>query len=73
MTKEILPMSIQCSMCHVFVTIEVPLDGFMAWKKGTPIQKAMPTVSKEDRELLISQTCGSCFDKLFGFTENDDA
>lgn len=47
------------------VTIHVPVDEFMAWDSGGMIQTAMPSVTADDRELLISGTCGPCFDKMF--------
>ena len=57
----------ECSDCGRVKQIEVPDAGYIAWQKGTLIQHAMPEVSKEDRELLISGICGTCFDKLFPY------
>jgi hypothetical protein len=37
-------------------SIRVPLEGLVAWEKGALIQHALPTVSLEDREFLISGT-----------------
>ena len=39
------------------------------WKGGKYIQDAMPYLSADERELLISGTCGTCFDKMFGGSE----
>jgi hypothetical protein len=36
------------------------------WEGGELIQNAMPYVSAGDRELMISGTCGPCFDEMFG-------
>ena len=55
-----------CHMCHVTHQIVVPEDGYNAWAHGVAIQVALPSLSADDRELLISDTCGPCFDKLFG-------
>jgi hypothetical protein len=36
-----------------------------AYEAGELIQRAMPDVSEDERELLISGVCGQCFDELF--------
>ena len=36
-----------------------------AWEDGKFIQDAMPYLTAGERELLISATCGDCFDKFF--------
>jgi|SanBayMetagenome_1026888.scaffolds.fasta_scaffold09717_3 L-lysine 2,3-aminomutase len=36
------------------------------WLSGSlPIQSALPYLSANERELLLSGTCGECFDKMF--------
>jgi hypothetical protein len=35
------------------------------WRGGMLIQKAMPNLSPDQRELLISGTCGECWEKMF--------
>jgi hypothetical protein len=36
------------------------------WKSEKKyIQDAMPYLSDSEREILISKTCGECFDKIF--------
>lgn len=59
-----------CVICKVAKVVVVPKEGYKAWIHGTSIQKAMPTVSTEDRELLISNICGNCFDNLFSDHED---
>jgi len=55
-----------CSCCAAQVEIhDVPLDGYHAWKQGELIQIALPELSAEDRELLISGTCDVCWNMLF--------
>ena len=36
-----------------------------AWQEGKLIQDALPRLSPNMRELLISGLCGSCFEKIF--------
>jgi len=39
---------------------------FEDWRQGELVQFAFPYLSKEQRELLISGTCGECWKTLFG-------
>ena len=39
------------------------------WREGKHIQHAMPYLSADQRELLISGTCGDCCDEMFGGDE----
>lgn len=44
----------------------LPDAGYGGWISGSVnIQRAMPHVPKEERELLISGTCGECWDEMF--------
>lgn len=36
------------------------------WMEGTFIQDALPYLSPDDREMLISRTCPTCWTKTFG-------
>lgn len=36
-----------------------------AWKAGALIQRAMPELTPDQRELLISGTCSACWRKMF--------
>ena len=60
-----------CLMCGTIQHIYVNYADFMAWRDGMLIQKAMPYLTPDEREMLISQTCGSCWDK-FIFEERGD-
>lgn len=56
---------VACPMCGESRTLEVPAEGFERWQAGELIQNAMPELSADDREQLISGTCGACWDRLF--------
>lgn len=56
----------ECIHCRRPAEIEVSRAEYKAWMLGTPTQTAFPTMSADDRELLISGTCGTCFDQMFG-------
>jgi hypothetical protein len=56
---------VQCLGGQKGFEVVVPFKGYRAWIEGVIIQKAMPTVGRDERELLISGTCGACWEKLF--------
>ena len=64
-----MKIAVRCVMCHTDHVVDVPRGGFFAWKRGAFIQDAMPEVSPDDRELLISKICGDCFEATFGEAE----
>jgi hypothetical protein len=53
-----------CRQCKVSVELLVNITDVADWKLGKYIQDAMPYLSVDERELLISGTCGVCFDKM---------
>ena len=59
-----------CLQCGTTVHISVLQPDFEKWQGGELIQNAMPYLSPDEREILISGTCGPCFDRMFG--EGDD-
>lgn len=58
-------IEVTCIECRQPKLLVVPVDGYNRWKNGALIQDALPLLSADDRELLISHICGPCFDKLF--------
>ena len=54
-----------CRMCREVYCVEVDAVGYEQWKAGELIQNALPELSAEERELLISKTCDSCWNQLF--------
>lgn len=69
MENETVEHVIICTMCEVTYPITLPVEGLAAWQSGTLIQHEFPELSADTRELLISRTCGSCFNKMFAETE----
>lgn len=62
---ERLKLSLDCVVCRKPVDLLVPASGYARWKSGTLIQDAMPEVSAEDREMMISKTCPDCFGRFY--------
>ena len=49
------------------------MEKYTSWKDGSEyIQDIMPELSADDRELLISNTCGNCWIEIFGTEEDED-
>lgn len=55
----------KCPRCQEGWQIPVDKNGFDSWRNGALIQKALPELSVNDRELLISGMCARCFDEIF--------
>ncbi len=55
----------RCQKCGDTQTVLVKKSDLLNWKKGEYIQSAMPYLTGDERELLISGTCGPCFDNMF--------
>jgi len=53
----------RCQACGVVKTYNLDPEKVRSWLAGALIQDLFPEI--EDREIMISQTCGDCFDKLF--------
>jgi len=58
-------VEVTCGICKTTHKLTVPIEGFIKWRSGVLIQQALPELSADDRELLISGVCGGCFDDMF--------
>jgi hypothetical protein len=60
-----MQLEVQCQTCKEIKTLEVEPEAFEKYKRGEGyVQKLFPHLSIDERELLISRTCGPCFDEL---------
>ena len=55
-----------CNKCKDQVEMTVNVDDYTSWENGELIQNAMPYLSADEREVLISGMCGPCFDGVWG-------
>ena len=56
---------VQCVHCGDFAIITVnPMD-YQSWQEGALIQDAMPYLSADEREMLISGTCDECWAAMY--------
>lgn len=51
--------------CGKKFELDVATKDLVAWRNGTLIQNAMPYLTPDQRELLITNTCGECWNKMF--------
>ncbi len=65
MNENLAEIGVDCVHCGDQFDMVVPIHGLIAWKEGMLIQDAMPELSADERELLISGTCGKCWDEMF--------
>ena len=63
-------VDIECQHCgslHIMYVNKEDLQDFFSLRKLCI--EAMPYLDAGERELLLSGTCGNCFDKMFGIQE----
>jgi hypothetical protein len=57
-------VSTQCPWCGTKSWMNISSEGYFKWVNGELIQNALPELSPEEREMLNTGICGSCWDKL---------
>ena len=58
-------LMLKCCWCDARFTVEAPHAGYMAWQAGELIQNAMPEMTVDDRERLVTGVCTDCTDDLY--------
>lgn len=59
-------VAVTCVKCHKGKAVSVCKEDFERWLRfGGLIQEVMPYLDADERELLISSTCGVCWDEIF--------
>lgn len=61
-----------CPRCHKLQIIEVDASQYNDWMAGKNIQIAFPTLSADDREVLMSGICPKCWEEIFPPEDEDD-
>ena len=63
----------ECVHCGTEYILWVNEKDFLDWASGVGyIQEKLPYLSADERELLISGTCGSCWTRMFGSLEDEE-
>lgn len=55
-----------CPFCGKAHEIEVNEMDYLDWQDGELAQNVFPYLSADEREMLISGICPTCWDKMFG-------
>jgi hypothetical protein len=61
----------ECQVCHQIGYIDAPEEGVERWKKGELIQSALPMLTANEREQLVSGLHPRCWDALMGPDEDE--
>ncbi len=64
-------VAVPCRLCQQVTDLSVNIEGFIAWQGGEFIQDALPELSADERELLISGTCPTCWEEMFPSDEEE--
>lgn len=62
----------KCNICGKLHVLDVKEESYKLYLSGVHIQDALPELSVDDRELLISGICGTCFDAIFSSDDEDE-
>lgn len=60
-----------CPFCAKAREVEVNEQDYWDWEDGTLAQDAFPYLDPEEREVLITGICPTCWDSMFGGKEED--
>lgn len=59
-------INVKCRICGADCSVSYEEKDYVKWKNGEGfIQDIFQYLSADERELLLSQTCGKCFDEMF--------
>ena len=67
-----IEFTVECKMCKAEFKISYLKHDYENWKAGMLIQDAMPYLTDDQREMMISGVCGVCFDALFASEDDED-
>ena len=61
-----------CPITHKPWTLAVPVEGYERWQAGEKIQHALPTLTADQREMLITGITQEGWEQLFGSEDEDE-
>lgn len=61
-----------CPICRKETEITVRFEDFLAWQEDTHAEDAFPYLSANEREMLISGVCPSCWDSMWDDEEEEE-
>lgn len=66
---DMMRIECRCPCCGAINYVRLTENEWWRWQLGEHIQDVVPTMSPEERELLISGVCNDCWNKMFGGNE----
>jgi len=69
--KEVCVVT-SCPFCGRAHEVEVNEMDYLDWQDGELAQNAFPYLSADEREMLITGICPSCWTGMFGGEEDED-
>ena len=66
-------IQVTCRICNQTKQLVCDLNDLRRWKSGEIFIQEISYLSPVEKELLISATCGDCFDNMFGPGEDDES
>lgn len=67
--NDMVKVECKCPCCGKISHVKLTENEWWRWQTGERIQNVVPTMSPEERELLISGVCNTCWNKMFGGNE----
>ncbi len=65
-------LAITCPDCKDVTTLKVRTDGLEAWLGRALIQHALPELSRDEAEMLVTGLCVSCWDAMWAYLKDGD-
>jgi len=63
------PLDFDCRHCGETITLTINIQDYIDWQNRKKlIQDAFPYLKPAERELIKSEMCGKCWDKMFGIS-----
>ena len=62
----------ECSFCKEMHSVTVPDEGLEKYRMGELVQRAFPGLTPVEREILLSGTCGPCWDTYMVSPEDEE-
>ena len=73
MSKDLdFELECNCNYCEHAENILVTEADYNAWHNGAYVQDAFPYLTAGQRELMISNTCDTCWQKFFPDDKEDE-
>ena len=63
--------SLPCPMCKESITIELPTSRLFAYNNGASLHEVFPDSTPDVRERFITGTCGTCWNAMFAFDDEE--